>query len=98
MVWVGFGNSAGAIVAGNDECSFVQIISIPSGASEARLKIHNARIICMKLVDKHVWTCSLNRTINILDTKTRQSIHLISNLPDAISCMDVVRPHVCSSP
>jgi hypothetical protein len=44
----------------------------------------------MKLVDKHVWSCSFNRAIAILDTKTRQSVHVIGNLDDPVSSMDEV--------
>jgi hypothetical protein len=52
--------------------------------------VHTARITCMKLVDKHIWSCSFNRVINILDTKTRQSVHVISGLTEPVSSLDVV--------
>ena len=47
----------------------------------------------MKLVGVNVWAATSNNTINILNTQTRQSIYMIKNTPDAVTCIELVSVH-----
>ena len=52
-----------------------------------------SRVNFMKLVGVNVWAATSNNTINILNTQTRQSIYMIKNTPDAVTCIELVSVH-----
>ncbi len=74
--------------------AYSQIVAYPSFNLETRLKMHIQRITCMSYVKGHVWTASFSKNIIVINAKTRQSIHTLSNLPDLVTHFEHVRAYL----
>eukprot|EP00042_Codosiga_hollandica_P043140 m.405008 g.405008 ORF g.405008 m.405008 type:complete len:1345 (-) comp56485_c0_seq3:624-4658(-) len=77
FIWCGLGTGA------------IQIVSMPAGKLESRLRIHSQRIMALKYSKGHVWSASLSRNIVVINAKTHQGIHAFNQLSSFVSAFEV---------
>jgi hypothetical protein len=73
-VWCGLGSG------------FIQVLKMPSGVCESRMKPHKDRVTCLLAVDDMVWSSSFDATIRILDVRTRRTVAVLED-NDAIGSL-----------
>jgi len=73
-VWCGLGSG------------FIQVLTMPTGLCESRMKPHKDRVTCLLLVDEHVWSSSFDATIKVVDVRTRRTVAVLED-KDAIGAL-----------
>lgn len=73
-VWCGLGSG------------FIQVLKMPSGVCESRMKPHKDRVTCLLAVGETVWSSSFDATIRILDVRTRRTVAVLED-NDAIGSL-----------
>eukprot|EP00040_Diaphanoeca_grandis_P017546 m.91657 g.91657 ORF g.91657 m.91657 type:complete len:1346 (-) comp26490_c0_seq2:90-4127(-) len=74
-IWCGLGSG------------FIQILELPTGVCECRMKPHTNRVTCMLSIGDHVWSGSFDASILVIDTRTRRVIAVLEGIDDAVGNM-----------
>ena len=75
----------------------VQVLEMPSGRCDFQEQLHVSRVTGMLLVGgDHMWVCSFDATISVIDVQSRRTTAVLGKLDDAISCLHLAEhgpPH-----
>ena len=72
-VWCGLGSG------------FIQILEMPTGVVECRMKAHKDRVTCLLSIGDHVWSGSFDACILVIDTRTRRSVAVCATCADELT-------------